>query len=122
MRWLRALLGALLALHVGMAQASMVHAAGAVPRCHDDAVANGAAGAHHAGAAAEGAAAAGAQGVPHAPCCDSGDCHCAAACYQHLAAASVLIGITDHVAAARIGASALPPPPFSRELRPPISR
>jgi hypothetical protein len=138
MRWLRALLGALLALHIGMAQASMVHAAavpagvgssrgaapaaGAAPRCHGDAVTDGAVRADLGAAAAAVSAAAGAQGAPHAPCCASGDCHCAAACYPHVAAASVLIGIADHVVAARVGASAMPPPPLARELRPPISR
>lgn len=137
LRWLRALIGALLTLHVGLGQASTVHGgvlhAGVksaqvasqsiafTARCHGEVVTSGVAAVDRSSPAGASSPAASGHSVPHAPCCETHDCHCAAACYQSVATLLVLIGITNHTVPSSLNARATLPPQLARELRPPIA-
>ena len=136
-RWLRALVGTLLALHVGLAQAGMAHSkamhaeVGLAPgaatgsmvtaRCHGQAVTVGLAVVDRVSPGAASSTPAEGHGARHTPCCESGDCHCVAACYHSAATAFVLIGLAKHNVTKSLDARATPPPQLARELRPPIS-
>ena len=137
LRWLRALCGTLLALHVGLAQANMAHdgamhteaglAHGASPtsleitRCHGDAIAVGLAAVDKDLSVAASSAPAEGHGARHTPCCKTGDCHCAAACVPDVATTFLLIGLTNHTVVTPGDARAAFPPQLARELRPPIA-
>jgi hypothetical protein len=122
--WIRTVLGSLLALHMSLSQASMVHAAAdlvaaemshvaqiaaVTPHCHDM----------------------GAAPLPQSTdmhsqhngsCCSPGHCHCAAGCYL-----AVRIGVPEGERSAGSSLPAfsehsIPPPQLERELKPPILR
>ena len=137
LRWLRALVGTLLALHVGMAQASIAHGGAmhegvriahfasqtglTTARCHGEALTAGLAPGDHGASPVTGSPSPPEnRGARHSPCCETGDCHCSAACYHSVATAFVVVAIVTYVFATPVDARATVPPQLARELRPPI--
>jgi hypothetical protein len=112
---LRAVLAALLVLHVGLAQSTAAHAGMAhvtlgaahavthnvvnAPACH---------------------LAAGAGDTRHVPCCAAGDCHCAGGCYQGAELATLAGGPIVRGIEPIFRDPAIPPPQPARQFRPPI--
>ena len=134
-RQLCSTLGAVLALHLGVAQAAMAHpnmtptraAASAMdshidtPPCHEQASMAGMVMPDRDTAMTPAKDTHPNHGVHHAPCCDEGACHCAAGCYASVTSGPVFIGAQDSMIAASFAAASLPPAPLARELRPPIT-
>ena len=134
--WLRSLLGALLTLHIGFAQASMVHGAMAnaaagsalggakatvdAPKCHGEMMAGQLPIADRGSLAVHSTSPINGHTPAHGPCCAAGDCNCAAGCYQSVAAIPALLGLAGRTIALPIEAHVAFPPQLARELRPPI--
>ena len=134
-RQLCSTLGAVLALHLGVAQSAMAHlnvtttprAASAMdshihtPPCHEqvsmagmvmpdrDTATTPAKGAHPN------------HGAHHAPCCDEGACQCVAGCYVSVTSEPMFAGAQDSMMTASFATNSWPSAPLARELRPPIA-
>jgi hypothetical protein len=113
-RWMRAVLGSLLALHLGLAQASAVRTAAP---CHDMTMP---------GMTSSGMTHAGTVGmhVPtpqHSQCCGDGLCHCSAASGFGAVCTATLIGVAPRVLVPRVDTYGTSQAEPALELRPPIS-
>ncbi len=134
-RQLCSTLGALLVLHLGVAQPALAHANMTpmriaetavnsyidTPPCHGQASPTGVVMPDRGTATTPSKDASHNHGLRHALCCDAGACHCVADCYVSVITEPLSIGAQDSKSIFSFAVASRPAAPLARELRPPIA-